>query len=320
MKNSLIWMSSFLLFGALITFTSCDDDDDPVDMDPQNIVEFAANSDDYTILAEAVEAAGLDGALSGDGPFTVFAPDNAAFQALLDSNDDWNALGDIPTETLSAVLTNHVLAGDAVMSADLQDAYYTTLSETAYDGALTSLYVNLDDGVTLNGGPTVVAPDVEVSNGVIHGVDAVIGLPNVVTFATSNPVLSSLVAALTRSDLNTDFVAALNGDGPFTVFAPTNAAFQALLDTNDDWNELADIPVETLEAVLSYHVTSVGNVQSSDLMDGMDVPTLGGESLTVDLSGSDVVIDGANSSATVVLPNIQGSNGVVHVIDTVLIP
>lgn len=321
MKHSLIWMSSLLLFGALFTLTSCGDDDDDMDMDPQNIVEFAANSDDYTILAEAVEAAGLDGALSGDGPFTVFAPDNAAFQALLDSNEDWDALGDIPTETLSAVLTNHVLAGDAVMSSDLQDAYYTTLSETSYDGALTSLYVNLDDGVTLNGGPTVAVPDVEVSNGVIHGVDAVIGLPNVVTFATSNPALSTLVAALTRDDLSTDFVGTLNGDGPFTVFAPTNAAFQALLDSNDDWNELADIPAETLEAVLSYHVTSAGNVQSSDLMDGMNVPTLlDGESLTVDLSGDDVVMDGGSSSATVILPNIQGSNGVVHVIDTVLLP
>ncbi len=321
MKNSLIWMSSLLLFGALFTFTSCDDDDDnPMEMDPQNIVEFAANSDDYTILAEAVQAAGLDDALSGDGPFTVFAPDNAAFQALLDSNDDWNALSDIPTATLSAVLTNHVLAGDAVMSSDLQDAYYTTLSETSYDGALTSLYVNLDDGVTLNGGPTVQVPDVEVSNGVIHGVDAVIGLPNIVTFATSNPALSSLVAALTRSDLTTDFVGTLNGDGPFTVFAPSNAAFQALLDSDPDWNELADIPVATLEAVLSYHVTSAGNVRSSDLMDDMDVPTLNGESLTVDLSGSDVVIEGNNSSATVILPNIQGTNGVVHVIDTVLLP
>jgi len=322
MKNSMIWFSGLLLLGALFTFTACgDDDDDNMDnMDPQNIVEFAANSDDYTTLAAAVQAAGLDGALSGEGPFTVFAPNNAAFQALLDSNDDWNELGDIPTATLSAVLTNHVLAEEAVGSSDLQAGYYTTLSETTFGGALTSLYVNLDDGVKLNGDVTVTVPDVEVSNGVIHGVDAVIGLPNVVTFATSNPALSSLVAALTRDDLSTDFVGTLSGAGPFTVFAPTNDAFQALLDGNDDWNALGDIPVATLEAVLSYHVTTAGNVRSSDLMDDMDVPTIGGSSLTVDLSGDDVVIEGANSSAKVVLPNIQGTNGVVHVIDTVLLP
>jgi len=321
MKNSLIWMSTLLLFGALFTFTSCDDDDDDdMDMDPQNIVEFASNSDDYTILAEAVVAAGLDDDLSGDGPFTVFAPNNAAFQALLDSNEDWDALSDIPTETLTAVLTQHVIAGAEVNSSSLVDGYYSTLSATSFGDATTSLYVNLDDGVTLNGGPSVDVPNVDVSNGIIHGIDAVIGVPNVVTFATSNPALSSLVAALTRADLTTDFVGALNGDGPFTVFAPSNAAFQALLDTNPEWNELADIPVATLEAVLSYHVSTAGNVRSTDLMDDMAVPTLSGESLTVDLSGTDVVIEGGMSNATVIVPDIQGSNGVVHVIDTVLLP
>jgi uncharacterized surface protein with fasciclin (FAS1) repeats len=319
MKKSMIWLSSLLLFGALTLFTSCDDDDDDTMEGPQDIVTFAQNSDDYTILAEAVEATNLDGVLSGTGPYTVFAPDNDAFQALLDSNPDWNALEDIPTETLTAVLTNHVLGGERG-SADLVDGYYTTLSVTPFDDAVTSLYVNLDNGVTLNGGPQVVAADVEVDNGVIHGIDAVIGLPTVVTFATSNPALSTLVAALTRDDLSTDFVATLNGDGPFTVFAPTNMAFQNLLDSNDDWNTLDDIPAETLEAVLLYHVTDAGNVRSGALMDDMNVNTLAGESLTVDLSGSAPVIEGGSSSAEVVLADIQGVNGVVHVIDEVLLP
>jgi uncharacterized surface protein with fasciclin (FAS1) repeats len=318
MKKSMIWLSSLLLFGSLTLFTSCEDDDDDT-MDPQNIVTFAQESDDYTILAEAVAAAGLDGVLSGAGPFTVFAPDNAAFQALLDSNPDWNTLGDIPTDVLTAVLTNHVVAGE-VSSTTLMDGYYSTLSSTGFGEATTSLYVNLDNGVTLNGGPQVAVADVEVSNGIIHGVDAVIGLPDIVTFATSNPALSSLVDALTRDDLTTDFVAALSGEGPFTVFAPTNQAFQDLLDSNDDWTTLNDIPVATLEAVLSYHVSAAGNVRSGDLMDGMSVPTLQGGNLTVDLSGSAPVIAGGSSSATVALPDVQGTNGVVHVIDTVLLP
>src|SRR6056297_4167174 len=121
MKHSLIWISSLLLFGSLITLTSCGDDDDDMDMDPQNIVEFAQNSDDYTTLAAAVQAAGLDGALSGEGPFTVFAPDNAAFQALLDSNDDWNELADIPVATLETVLSYHVSSAGNVRSTDLMD-------------------------------------------------------------------------------------------------------------------------------------------------------------------------------------------------------
>ncbi|TVR84960.1 MAG: fasciclin domain-containing protein [Saprospirales bacterium] len=314
----MIWMGSLLLSVALFTFSSCSSDDDngPV---TQDIVSFAENSNDYTILAEALKTVNLDGILSSAGPFTVFAPDNAAFQALLDSNADWNGLGDIPETTLTAVLTNHVLGGQ-VNSSDLVDAYYTTLSSTDFDGAVTTLYVNLDDGVTLNGGPSVVAPDVMVSNGVIHGIDAVITLPTVVTFATSNPALSSLVSALTRSDLSADFVSVLSGDGPFTVFAPTNTAFQNLLNSNDDWNTLNDIPAATLETVLSYHVSSAGNVRSGDLTDGMSVPTLANQSLTVNLSGDNPVIEGGSSSAQVLLADIQGVNGVVHVIDTILLP
>ena len=315
----MIWLSSLLLFGALTLFTACDDDDDDDMMEPQDIVTFAQNSEDYTILAEAVETANLAGVLSGAGPFTVFAPDNDAFQALLDSNPDWNALEDIPAEVLTAVLTNHVLGGE-VGSSDLADGYYTTLSATSFGDAVMSLYVNLDNGVTLNGGPEVVAPDVKVENGIIHGVNSVIGLPTVVTFATSNPALSSLVAALTRDDLSTDFVATLSGNGPFTVFAPTNTAFQNLLDSNDDWNTLDDIPAELLENVLLYHVTDAGNVRSGALTDGMDVPTLAGASLTVDLTGSAPVIAGGSSSAEVVLADVQGVNGVVHVIDEVLLP
>jgi uncharacterized surface protein with fasciclin (FAS1) repeats len=316
MKISMIWLSSLLLFGSLFTLTSCGDDDDDV-MAVENIVSFAENSDEYTILADALATANLDDVLRGDGPFTVFAPDNAAFQALLDSNDDWDSLEDIPAETLSAVLTNHVIGGAELASGDLQDAYYTTLSPTSFgDDVNTTLYVNPSDGVVLNGGPEVVVPDVDVNNGVIHGVDAVIGLPDVVTFATSNPVFSSLAAALTRADL----VSNLQGDGPFTVFAPTNAAFQALLDTDDDWDSLEDIPAELLENVLLYHVSTAGNVRSTDLMQDMSVPTLFGESLTVDLSGDNPQIVGGNSTATVVLPDVQGVNGVVHAIDTVLLP
>ncbi len=319
MKFSMIWISSFLLIGSLFTFTACSSDDDGNGVALQDIVSFAENSEDYTILAEALKTVNLDGVLQADGPFTVFAPDNAAFIALLESNPDWNSLADIPANLLTAVLTNHVLGGE-VRSADLQDAYYTTLSSTDFDGAVTTLYVNLDDGVTLNGNSAVVAPDVEVSNGVIHGIDAVIEMPTVVTFATSNPAFSSLVAALTRDDLSTDFVAALSGDGPFTVFAPTNQAFQSLLNSNDEWNTLDDIPAALLETVLTYHVSGAGNVRSTDLMDGMEVPTLADESLTINLGGESPVIEGGSSSATVVLADVQGINGVVHVIDTVLLP
>lgn len=320
MKKSMIWLSSLLLFGSITLFTACDDDDDDT-MESTTIVSFAQDSDNYTLLADAVVAADLDGVLSSPGSYTVFAPDNDAFEALLASNNDWNSIDDIPTEVLTAVLTNHVVPA-SFTAQNLQTAYYSTLSASGFGDATLDLYVSTDGGVTLNGGPTVDLPDQEVSNGVIHGIDAVIELPTVVTFATTNPALSSLVAALTREDLSADFVSTLSGDGPFTVFAPTNQAFQDLLDSNSDWNTLNDIPVATLEAVLSYHVVSGTNARSEDLMDGMSVNTLAGETITLNV-GENVTIDDNNAdtdASEVVLADIQASNGVVHVIDQVLLP
>ncbi len=319
--NYLLRFSSISLFLiALISFSSCGDDDDVV-VTPTtpNAVDFAVANPDFSTLVAALTQADLVSTLQGDGPFTIFAPNNAAFQALLDSNADWNALSDIPNDLLTAVLTNHVVAGN-VQSTDLTDGYVSTLSATSF-GENASLYVNLDDGVTLNGNVKVIGADNIVANGVIHAIDAVILPPNVVTFATSNPIFSSLVAALTRADLTTDFVGVLSGDGPFTVFAPTNDAFQALLDSNDAWASLADVPADVLEKVLLYHVSGAGNVRSTDLSNGQVVPTLlEGNTFSINLTGATPAIDATMNTANIIATDVQSTNGVVHVIDAVILP
>ena len=130
-----------------------------------------------------------------------------------------------------------------------------------------------------------------------------------------------MVAALTRDDLSTDFVAALNGEGPLTVFAPTNAAFQALLDSNDNWTELNDIPAEVLESVLLYHVTAAGNVRTGSLSDGQTVATLlPDNTFTIDLSGNTPAIAATTNSANIIVTDVQATNGVVHTIDAVILP
>ena len=183
------------------------------------------------------------------------------------------------------------------------------------------MYISTADGVKINGGTTVTGADNVVSNGVIHAVDQVILPADIVSFALSNPTFSSLVAALTRADLITDFVAALSGDGPFTVFAPTNDAFQALLDSNMDWNSLADIPVEVLEKVLLYHVSAAGNVRSTDLSNGQVVPTLlEGSTFSINLTGATPAIDATMNTANIIATDVQSTNGVVHVIDAVILP
>ncbi|MCB9039575.1 MAG: fasciclin domain-containing protein [Lewinellaceae bacterium] len=316
----MLWLSSLLLLGSVTIFTACNNDDEtPTPAEPNTIVDYVLGDDNFSLLRDAVVKAELDGVLSGAGPFTVFAPDNAAFQAFLNAIGT-NTIDNTPKEALVAVLTNHVLSGD-VKSGDLSTGYFSTLSATGFGDATTSIYINLDGGVTINGTASVTKADVNVDNGVIHVIDEVISLPTIVTFALADPNFSSLVAALTAEGLSANFVDVLSGDGPFTVFAPTNAAFQALLDSNPDWNTIADIPVNVLETVLLYHVTDAGNVRSTDLVDDMMVTTLAsGETFTIDLDTATPTIIAGGNTAQIIATDVQAINGVIHAIDTVILP
>tara|TARA_B100000795_G_scaffold192912_1_gene147309 strand:+ start:5392 stop:6327 length:936 start_codon:yes stop_codon:yes gene_type:complete len=299
----------------IVTFlSSCSDDDDTI-IETNTIVDVAINNNLSSLVA-AVTKADLADTLSGIGVFTVFAPSNAAFQALLDSNASWNSIDDIPVETLRSVLLFHVLSG-TIESTDLSDTYVNTLSTGINDEPL-SLQVEVTGGVEFNGDANPITVDVEASNGIVHVIDKVMLPPNVVTLALNNSGFTSLVAALTDSRHTTDFVTILSGDGPFTVFAPTNAAFQALLDSNSSWSSLADVPIATLESVLLYHVVSGANVQSDQLSNG-DVTTLGGV-VTIDLTTGAQIKTTSSQIANIIIVDVQGTNGVVHAIDTVLLP
>ena len=313
----------FLLFGLMLSnlfiFTSCDNDDEPMDNVPEmkDIVGTASDADNLTILVQALQQADLVSALQGDGPFTVFAPTDEAFQALLDSNPDWNSLSDIDNATLTNVLLFHVISGD-VKAADLTDDYQATLAQGP-NGEAIKLQINVTGGVTFNGDSNPVTTDIATTNGTVHIIDKVMIPPTVVNLALNNPTFSTLVAALTRADLTTDYVGTLSGPGPFTVFAPTNDAFVALLNSNPDWNSLDDIPVATLEAVLNYHVLGI-NVQSDELADDQEVETLGGNMIKIDLSNGAKIETTSNQLVDIIVTDVQGSNGVVHAVNEVLIP
>lgn len=309
-----LFLGLFLSFGLL---TSCNDDD-PVVESPKTIVDIAVADSNLSVLVTALQKADLVSALQADGPFTVFAPTNEAFQALLDSNDSWSSLDDIPTATLKAVLLFHVVSGE-VKAADLSNTYVHTLSAGPNDEML-SLQVEVDGAVEFNGDSKPISTDIMASNGVIHTVDKVMLPANVVTLALNNSVFTSLVAALTDNRHTTDFVSLLKGDGPYTIFAPTNDAFQALLDSNASWNSLADIPIATLEAVLKYHVFAGGNVQSDELSDNQEITMFDGNIVTVDLSSGAKLDTSSGQSVVISLTDVQGTNGVVHVVDSVLLP
>ena len=314
-----------LLAGFAFISVSCSkDDDDKNDVTPtptpmMNIVEIASSNPDFSTLVMALQKANLVSALEGNGPFTVFAPSNAAFDAFLTANN-FASLDDVPVNVLTQVLLNHVV-GVKAMSTDLTTGYVATLATESTTDNPINLYIDLSNGVTLNGSSMVSTADIEASNGVIHAVSMVIGLPTVVTHAIANPMFSTLVEALSRTDLSTDLVAALSGTGPFTVFAPTNDAFNDLLNSNASWNNISDIPAATLEAVLTYHVVAGANVLSNTLTNGQNVTALSGDSFTINISGSGASITDANSGiSNIIATDVQAANGVVHVIDQVILP
>ncbi len=282
-----------------------------------NIVDHAVANPNLTSLVGALTDGGnttfTDLLSTADEDFTVFAPINAAFDAF--TNPSSNDIND--------VLSNHVIVGAAAFSSGLTNSYVNTAAEFDTDENF-SLYINTDDGVTLNNTSNVVIADIVATNGVIHAVDAVIDLPKILNFVSGDPNFDSLESALDTSGLSISLL----GDGPFTIFAPTNEAFQALLDSNDMWNGLPDIDSGLLTSVLQHHVISGANIRSGDLTPNGDTitpPTLEGDSFTITLPGTDGnianVTDGAgNMGIGIDAVDVQAVNGVIHVLDAVLLP
>lgn len=317
--NKLLFLLTFSFF-----IISCDNDDndEPTEQVVLTIVETAAATPELSILVDALTAADGDllTTLSG-GNFTVLAPTNDAFAGFLSANG-FASLDEVPTDVLSNILLNHVITG-SVMSTDLASAGsgYTTTNATNMDGDNLSLYFSTSSGVEFNGQSSVVLADIPATNGVVHVVDAVIGLPTVVTFATTNPTFETLVAALTRDDLSQDFVSILSTTdepSPFTVFAPTNDAFASLL-SELGVDSLGDIDAATLELTLATHVVVEANVRSGDLTNGMNITTIG-DGLTVSLDAGPQLIDLNDRIANIIAVDVQAYNGVVHVIDKVVLP
>lgn len=317
-------LSQWLLVTASVTtlgITGCkkDDDDKPVQ---RNITETVVNDPQLTLLEAAVVKAGLANTLATTANLTVFAPDDAAFKMVdlngdgtadLDTEAKINALNAEGVALLKAVLQYHVL-GMKVMAADVPagpNAPLTTLSgQQAFATRNTA-------GVFING-VKVKKADIGATNGVIHIVEKVLMPPagNIVQTAVANPNFTFLVAAVQRA--GTDVVNALSAAGPLTVFAPTNQAF-----INAGFANIAAIQAAdpaTLKPILLNHVVAA-RVFSSDLTEGAQPTTAGGGKLTITLSGGAKVKGNGNTTASnIVATNIVTTNGVIHVIDQVLLP
>ena len=296
-----------LAAGAATLLTACGGDSDP------NLVEALEIDADLSVLNEAVRAAGLAGTLSGSGPFTLFAPTNAAFTAALAELGVSKEALFADTALLTAVLTYHVL-GAEVRAADVPAEQAVTplqggiFKPTAVAGGLAIV-----DG--RNRVANIVRTDIVCSNGVIHKIDRVLLPANqtVVQTAIGLPDFSILVEAVAAAGL----VDALSAEGPFTVFAPTNDAFAALLAELGVSKDDLLASTELLTAVLTYHVVP-GLVLASGVPIGADITTLQGATFSVDAQLA--ITDGRDRMANIVTTDVLASNGVIHVIDRVILP
>lgn len=309
----------FLTFSV----TSCDDDEGMVTPQEQTIAQLASSRAEFSTLVTALNKAGLTTTLNSSGNFTVFAPTNDAFNAFLSANGFAN-LDAVPIPLLKEILLNHVIS-DELFSNELSTSYVKTLAKGAASTTNTlSMYVNVSPTeVRLNGVSTVTEANIDASNGVIHKVNTVIGLPTIVTHATANSNFSSLVAALTRSDqADQNFVGILSGtmSSPFTVFAPTNAAFSSLL-TEFSWANLNAVPETVLEKTLKYHVVTGSNILASDIpTTATNINTFLEQTFSVNATGGAKITDYNNRVSNIVATDVQCDNGVIHVIDKVIVP
>lgn len=268
----------------------------------KDIVDTAVGAGQFKTLVAAVKAAGLVETLKGKGPFTVFAPTDEAF-AKLPKGTVATLLKPENKAKLAAILTYHVVPGKVMA----KDVVKLSKAKTVQGSAV---------GIRVKGGKVyidnaqVVAPDVEASNGVVHVIDNVILPKDVVDTAVGAGSFKTLVAAVKAAGL----VDTLKGNGPFTVFAPTDEAF-AKLPEGTVATLLKPENKAKLVAILTYHVVP-GKVMAKDVVKLSKAKTVQGSEVDVRVEDGKVYID----NAQVIAPDVGAANGVIHVIDSVILP
>ena len=271
---------------------------DSVLLPPADIIDTALADGRFTTLAAALGAADLVETLKGEGPFTVFAPTDDAFAKLPEGTVE-ALLGDIPA--LTDILLYHVVEGRLYAADVLEQQVLSSLQGS-------SLIAKTMDGKAMLNDAEIVITDIFTSNGVIHVIDSVVIPGDIVDTAVKDGRFETLAAALGAADL----VETLKGEGPFTVFAPTDDAFAKLPEGTVE-ALLVDIPA--LTNILLYHVVS-GEVMAADVVNLESAETVSGQSISIEVKDGKVFLN----DSEVIITDIVATNGVIHVIDSVLLP
>lgn len=316
MKNVFKFISVLFIFTIVI---SCEDDDDNMNViDGPTALDFLMESPNHSIMVDALVSTQLDFTLDSARNLTIFAPTDQAFRSFLAANNFGN-VNAVPDDLLRTLLLYH-FQSDIRTIERFNSQYFKTQAQI--DDTQMDVYIqNSNSVLTLNNEARVTIPDNTVSNGIVHVVDNVLDLPSVFTLIAANPNFSNLTTALNQEGLDITLDDLEDAAAPFTVFAPSDAAFTALIasDPNDNLNDFQDVLNQNnFDDKLLYHVLANQTLRQDAFVDGDIIDPLGTGTFTLSTNSGISIIDGSGTTTNLVATNLTSFNGVVHTLDFVL--
>ncbi len=316
----------FALLLSLILFSNCkreiflNPNYELIGNDPQpSAMEFIESNPDLTELERIMGVTGWDEKIMTTDSFTFFAPTNEAFEKFITENEAYNSINDIPSAIITDLLDYHLIKNKGYILRDTFTEFLPTTSLSNFDGP-NSLFIKTEGSIRINGERKVALQDVRLKNSIIHMMGEVATPISLLDIIEVHPELTTFAELFEREDIASDINELLNGEGPFTIFAPTNGAFSDLF-SELEINGIGGIPVAELKKVLQYHIIKTDNLRSENLEPSSKISTLlSNQELTIGVSNNIKNIRGNNRTANLISTDGQGSNGVLHLIDKVLIP
>lgn len=324
-RTPLIVIKSLILsITFFVLTTSCVNDNDPIPFN-NTIAVLLSNGTKVKLFTKALDRVNFLDDLHGTKKYTVLAPNDDAFKDFLQEND-YDKVEDVPKEELKKIILNHIIPTNVLVTEDLLDMDKKYVNSRADY----SLFIEVvDDEISINGNTKLddEVVDVEASNGIIHLVDNIIAIPTVATFLELDTQFSNFHKGLTTATPNYDFISSLKSletdNAPFTIFAPNNNAIDILLETNDDWDKIEDIDENTLIPILKHHIVATKSISKKSLTDGLQsAKSLEGDNLVFTKQTDNITIkDGlGNENIKILIFDIKTRNGIIHSIESVLIP
>lgn len=309
----------FLIFSLLVLVTACADEDDNGNViNGPTALDFLIDSPNHNIFLDALISTQLDESIENSRSITLFAPTDQAFSVFLAANN-YASIHSIPEELLRTLLLYHIQS-ETRMLDQFNSQYYKTQANV--DGNQMDAFISFSNNILrINDAASVTTGDTRVSNGVVHVVDQVLELPSVITLIFADPNFSNLETALNREGLSISLDDNASASAPFTIFAPTNAAFTALIasDPNDNLNSFQDVLNQNnFDDKLLYHILGNQRLALDDFVDGQILNPLGTGTFRINTNAGITIHDGNGTITNLTATNITAFNGIIHQLDFVL--